>query len=73
MSNHTGLTILPLMNAWRVIGSRREHHFPLPETVKDRIIAMFAVYHGANIKSRFILFTSQKVTSAIFIFCCSVF
>lgn len=40
---------------------------PLPEHLKDRIIVMFALSHGANINSRFILFTSQKATSANFI------
>lgn len=39
--------------------------FPSLETLKDRIIAMFSFSHGTNIKSRFIVFISQKTKSAI--------
>lgn len=52
-----GLTTLAMLAfASRVICCRRGHHFPLLETLKDRIIAMFTLYNGANIKSRFIFF-----------------
>lgn len=58
---------------WEAFTAVEDLIFPSLETLKDRIIAMFSFSRGTNIKSRFIVFISQKTKSAIFISYCQFF